>query len=77
MKRGNSFIDPEIISYLSLITQLGLTMIIFIVIFLLIGRYVDKLLGTNQVFLIVGILIGLIGGIYTNYKQLRKFYEDK
>ncbi len=69
--------DPTLLKYLSLITQLGLSMISSIVIFLLIGRWIDKLLQTANLFLIIGIISGIISGILTNYMLLRKFYGNK
>lgn len=69
--------DPALLKYLSLITQLGLTMISSIVIFLLIGRWADKLLDTKNLFLIIGIICGIISGIFSNYLLLRKFYGNK
>ncbi|MBI9032575.1 AtpZ/AtpI family protein [bacterium] len=52
-------------------------MISSIVIFLLIGRWIDKLLQTANLFLIIGIISGIISGILTNYMLLRKFYGNK
>jgi F0F1-type ATP synthase assembly protein I len=69
--------DPTLLKYLSLITQLGLLMISSIVIFLLIGRWLDKLLETGNIFLILGIICGIAGGITSNYMILRKFYGNK
>lgn len=69
--------DPEILKYLSLITQLGLTMIASIVIFLLIGRWIDKIYATSNIFLIIGMILGIGSGILSNYILLRKFYENK
>jgi len=69
--------DPTLLKYLSLITQLGLSMISSIVIFLLIGRWVDKMLETQNIFLIVGIICGIASGILSNYILLRKFYGNK
>lgn len=69
--------DPEILKYLSLITQLGLTMISSIVIFLLIGRWIDRVCATSNIFLIIGMILGIGGGILSNYMLLRKFYEDR
>ncbi len=69
--------DPTLLKYLSLITQLGLLMISSIVIFLLIGRWLDKLLDTANLFLIIGIISGIASGIFSNYILLRKFYGNK
>ncbi len=69
--------DPSLLKYLSLITQLGLSMISSIVIFLLIGRWLDSLLETENVFLITGIILGILSGILSNYMLLKKFYGNQ
>ncbi len=69
--------DPTLLKALSLITQLGLSMISSIVIFLLIGRWIDKIYDTANLFLIIGIICGIISGMLSNYIILRKFYGNK
>jgi len=69
--------DPTLLKYLSLVTQLGLSMTCSIVIFLLIGRWVDKIFETENIFLILGIVCGIASGILSNYMLLRKFYGNK
>lgn len=69
--------DPTLLKYLSLITQLGISMISSIIIFLLIGRWLDKLLETSNIFLLIGIVCGILSGILSNYMLLRKFYANK
>lgn len=56
--------------YLSLITQIGLTVIFSILISLLIGVWLDKLFGTKGIFLLVFLIIGIAGGFYNSYKQI-------
>lgn len=70
-------IDPTLLKYLSLITQLGLTMVSSIIIFLLIGKFFDDLLNSGKIFLLSGIVLGLVSGILSNYMILRKFYGNK
>ncbi len=69
--------DPSLLKYLSLITQLGLTMVISIVIFLLIGSWLDKVFSTDRLFILIGIILGVISGIFSNYILLKKFYENQ
>ncbi len=69
--------DPTLLKYLSLITQLGLSMISSIIIFLLIGRWLDNMLDSQNIFLMIGIIFGILSGILSNYILLRKFYGNK
>lgn len=69
--------DPTLLKALSLITQLGLTMVSSIVIFLLIGRWLDNLYETGNLFLIIGVICGILSGMLSNYIILRKFYGNK
>ncbi|NQT94884.1 MAG: AtpZ/AtpI family protein [Candidatus Omnitrophica bacterium] len=65
MKKKNDFIY-----YLSLVTQIGLTIIASILIGLYIGIFLDRTLKTKGVFLIIFLLIGIAGGFYNSYKQI-------
>jgi len=55
---------------MTLVSQLGLTMAGSIVFCFAIGYYLDKWLNTKGVFLAVFILLGIIGGAYTTYRQI-------
>lgn len=56
--------------YLSVYMQLGLVIVITILIFLLIGRYIDKKLGTKA-FSLVFIILGVVAAGYNAYKMMR------
>jgi ATP synthase protein I len=53
-----------------LVTQLGLTMAGCIVFCFAVGYFLDKWLNTKGVFLVIFILLGVIGGGYTVYRQI-------
>jgi ATP synthase protein I len=61
----------------ALVMQIGLTMVGSIMFCFFIGLYLDRWLGTRGVFLIIGILLGIIGGGVTVYKQILDMLKDK
>ena len=67
--------DKEIIKHLGLLTQLGLTVICSILIFFFIFLYLDKKYETNGILMAAGIVLGVLIGVYSAYRMLRKFYE--
>ena len=62
---------------LSIIMQLGLTMAGCIFFCFLIGRYLDKWLGTGGIFLTLFVVLGVIGGGNTVYRQILEITEKK
>ena len=62
---------------LTLIMQLGLTMIGCILFCFFIGRYLDRWLGTRGIFVTVFSILGVIGGGNTVYRQILKSLEEK
>jgi ATP synthase protein I len=65
------------IENLSIITQLGLTMVGCILFCFFIGRYLDKFLGTKGIFVAVFTLLGVIGGGVVVYRQILEITEQK
>jgi F0F1-type ATP synthase assembly protein I len=62
---------------LQIVTQLGLTMAGCIAFCFFIGLYLDKWLGTKGVFLTTFIILGVIGGGVTVYRQILEITEDE
>jgi ATP synthase protein I len=62
--------------HLALVSQVGLTMAGSIILFLLAGFVLDRWLGTGGLFTIVFILLGIVGGGYTVYRQIMNL-DDK
>ncbi len=73
-KRKNR-LNSELLKYISLITQLGLTVISSILIFLVGALYLEKKFQTDGVLILVGILIGVAAGVFAAYKLLKKNLE--
>ena len=66
--------DPEIFKYMGLITELGLSTAIVIVVCVLITFYIIESLELKMYFMVFGIFVGLIGGYFNAYRIIKKFY---
>ena len=62
---------------LSVIMQFGLTMAGCILFCLMIGWYLDKWLGTKGIFITIFIILGVIGGGNTVYRQILEITDPK
>jgi ATP synthase protein I len=62
--------DSELLDNLTLVTQVGFTMAGSILLCFCIGYYIDKWLGTKGLFISIFILLGIVGGGYTVYRQI-------
>ena len=62
----------KIFEQLVLVSQLGLTMVGCIGLGFAIGYYLDKWVGTRGIFLTIFILLGIAGGGYTVYRQIKE-----
>lgn len=65
------------IENLSIITQLGLTMVGCIFFCFFIGRYLDRLFGTRGIFVAIFTVLGVIGGGVVVYRQILEITETK
>ncbi len=73
-KRKNQ-LNSELLKYISLVTQLGLTVISSILIFLVGALYLEKKFQTDGILILVGVLIGAVAGVFAAYKLLKKILE--
>ena len=62
----------KIFEQLVLVSQLGLTMVGCIGLGFAIGYFLDKWVGTRGIFLTIFILLGIAGGGYTVYRQIKE-----
>ena len=67
----------KIFEQLTLVSQLGLTMVGSIGLGFAIGYFLDKWLGTKGIFLTIFILLGIGGGGYTVYRQIRELGDSE
>ena len=66
----------QIIRGLSLLTQVGILMVISIGIGFLLGYCLDLLTGRDLLFKIIGLLVGTASGFYSNYKLISSMIEE-
>jgi len=62
---------------LSIVMQIGLTMAGCIVFCLFIGMLLDRWMGTKGIFITLFIILGVIGGGVTVYRQIMEIIESK
>ena len=62
---------------LSIVMQIGLTMAGCIVFCFFIGLYLDKWLGTRGVFVTIFIILGVVGGAVTVYRQILQTLDNQ
>ena len=65
----------KIAEQMSIVSQLGLTMVGSIGLCMAIGYFIDRWLGTKGVFITIFIILGVIGGGYTCYRQIKEIEE--
>ena len=63
---------PKMFAALALVTGLGLAMVASLGVCGVLGYFVDKWLSSTPVFLIVGILLGVVVGVLQAYKMIVK-----
>ncbi len=77
MWKKKNQLNNELLKYINLITQLGLTIISSILIFLVGAIYLEKKFQTEGVLILVGVLIGVAVGVFAAYKLLKKTLEKE
>jgi len=66
----------DTLEYLALVTQLGLTMAGSILFCFAIGYFLDKWLHTKGLFLVIFIVLGIVGGAVTVYRQITQLPKE-
>ncbi len=61
---------------LHIVLQIGLTMAGCIIFCFFIGFYLDKWLGTKGLFIVIFIVLGIVGGGVTVYRQIQEITKD-
>jgi F0F1-type ATP synthase assembly protein I len=62
---------------LTIVMQLGLTMVGCIAFCFFIGYKLDQWLGTRGIFIAVFTILGIIGGANVAYRQIMEIFQDK
>ena len=75
MWKRKSQLNSELIKYISLVTQLGITVISSILIFLVGAIYLEKKFQTDGILILISVLIGVAVGVLSAYKLLKRYLE--
>ncbi|PAB58298.1 AtpZ/AtpI family protein [Anaeromicrobium sediminis] len=67
----------EIFKNLTLVSQLGIIMVVTIGGCLYIGKYLDQLIGTRYIFMLIFIILGVISAFLNIYKLIIKNFDEK
>jgi F0F1-type ATP synthase assembly protein I len=66
----------DFLQALTLLSQVGITMIVPIIGGIWLGNYLDQLLHTKLLFLLIGILLGVSAGFRNAYRLIMKHQDD-
>ncbi|MBT4576018.1 MAG: hypothetical protein HOB92_06070 [Candidatus Cloacimonetes bacterium] len=75
-KRKNP-LNSELIKYISLISQLGFTIIGSILLFLAGAMFLERKFQTEGILILIGVLLGVVVGVFAAYKLLKKTLEKE
>ena len=77
-KRGIFVYDKnrDWLENLSITTQLGLTMAGCVLFCFFVGRWLDSFIGTKGIFITIFIILGIIGGGNTVYRQILEITDE-
>ncbi|MCK4654107.1 MAG: AtpZ/AtpI family protein [Candidatus Cloacimonetes bacterium] len=75
MWKKQKILDKELLRHLSLLGQLGFTVVSSILIFFFVFLYLDRKLQTGGILVGVGVFLGVIAGVLAAYKLLKRFYD--
>ena len=76
MRKPDNPIIKELFKNFALISQLGFSVIISILLFVFGFVFIDKKLDANGNLIIVGIVLGVIAGIMAAYRLVKKHFKD-
>lgn len=74
--KNNNSTDKNFLKNITLISQIGFSMITPILLGVYIGQFIDKKVGTEGIFTIIFLLIG-VGGGFVNLFKLTAGYKGK
>ena len=67
--------QPSVASSLLGLAGMGFTIAIPIAFFAIAGNYLDGLIHTKPLFILLGLLLGLISGIYGAYRLFKQVFQ--
>lgn len=69
--------NKESTKALALFTQIAISMLVPIFICFFVGYGIDKLVGTQAIFLIIFTVVGVLAGFRSVYVLVQSFFKDK
>ena len=69
--------NKEFFKYFTLISQLGLTVIACLLLCVFLFLFLDRKFNTNGVLVPVGVILGVVSGVFAAYKLLKRFFENE
>lgn len=76
LKKKNP-LNSELIKYISLISQLGFTIIGSILLFLAGAMFLERKFQTEGILILIGVFLGVVSGVFAAYKLLKKTLEKE
>jgi len=67
--------NGEVMKYIGLISQLGLTFIISLLAIFFLFLFLDRKLQTNGILMIPGLILGILTGGVAVYRLITRFYR--
>jgi ATP synthase protein I len=65
---------PSVTGTVGALSGMGFTIAVPIALFAILGNYLDGLLHTGSLFILLGLLLGLISGIYGAYRLYKAVF---
>jgi len=66
----------RIFQAMGLLAQLGIVMIANMGVGFLLGSFIDRLLADSFIFRIIGLILGILSGFYSNYRLIKVFIDN-
>jgi predicted F0F1-ATPase subunit len=74
-KRDDEEID--LMNAFALLMQFGLTVAIPIIVGVVLGRFIDKVVGTEHFFMFLFLTLGILVACYAAYREIKRFISKK
>lgn len=67
----------EVLQYLGLLTQFGITMVAAILVGFFVGHYIDRWLRTGILMTIIFLIFGVVAGFLNVYRMIKRLEDTK
>ncbi len=66
----------RIFQAMGLLAQLGIVMVVNMGVGFVLGSFIDSLLAESVIFRIIGLILGILSGFYSNYRLIKVFIDN-